>query len=313
MVKRNPAKARAMPGAPFASRLTAEATTTRQALLKRLSKRLNMQFVSFFTSFRYPVLIETGDADMIEDVLQHTDLSKGLCLVLNSPGGDALAAERIVKVCRTYSSDNFSVLVPRRAKSAATMIALGSSKLWMGETSELGPIDTQVVRIRDGAPQYYSAYSIIKSYDELMKRAENTEGNVAPFLQQLDEFDAAEIEELRKSLELARDIAVRWLSTGMMAEYTRKEISRRIQVFLNPERTKSHGRGIYVQETQQAGLRVELIPKTDQTWHLVSELFERTDGFVSTQASKVVESSQYNFAIGAPLERPEQVTATEKE
>lgn len=66
---------------------------TRQSLYKKLDNQLKMPLISFFSSFRYPVMIEDNDADMLEGILQKTDLSKGFILLLSSPGGDGLAAE----------------------------------------------------------------------------------------------------------------------------------------------------------------------------------------------------------------------------
>ena len=111
----------------------------RQELLRKIGDVIGHTAVVFFTSFRYPVMIEESDADMLEEILQVTDLSRGLCLILDSPGGNALAAERIVRICREYSAGNFEVMVPRRAKSAATMIAFGANKIYMTPTSTLGP------------------------------------------------------------------------------------------------------------------------------------------------------------------------------
>lgn len=76
---------------------------TRQGIFIELEKILKRPVVSFFTSFRFPVMIEDADADMLEGVLQKLDLSKGLSLLISSPGGDGLAAERIINVCRSYS------------------------------------------------------------------------------------------------------------------------------------------------------------------------------------------------------------------
>jgi len=102
----------------------------RQELLREIGDEIGRTAVLYFTSFKYLVMIEEGDADMLEEVLQVTDLSNGLCLILDSPGGDALAAERMVRICREYSGDKFEVMVPRRAKSAATMIAFGANKIY---------------------------------------------------------------------------------------------------------------------------------------------------------------------------------------
>ncbi len=59
---------------------------TRVKLFVELEKILGRPVVSFFTSFKYPVMIEDDDADMLEGILQKLDLSKGLALVINSPG-----------------------------------------------------------------------------------------------------------------------------------------------------------------------------------------------------------------------------------
>jgi ClpP class serine protease len=102
----------------------------RQNIIRSIEKELNKAVVTFFTSFKFPVMIEDQDAIMLEEVLQNTDdLNKGLVLIINSPGGSGLAAERIINICRSYSNDKFEVIVPNMAKSAATMICLGS-KLW---------------------------------------------------------------------------------------------------------------------------------------------------------------------------------------
>ena len=57
-------------------------------------------FCLIFTSFNYPVAIDDQDVVLFEDILQKMDLSNGLALLINSPGGDGVAAERIVNICR---------------------------------------------------------------------------------------------------------------------------------------------------------------------------------------------------------------------
>ena len=64
---------------------------TRQDIYAQLDHELGRSVVSFFTSFRYPVMIENTDADMLEGILQKMDLSKGLALLISSPGGDGLS------------------------------------------------------------------------------------------------------------------------------------------------------------------------------------------------------------------------------
>ncbi|MCJ7485023.1 MAG: hypothetical protein MUQ25_02500 [Candidatus Aminicenantes bacterium] len=95
---------------------------TRKPLFFKLKKELGRPLISFFTSFRYPVLIEDNDVSMLEAVLQKTDMTSGFALIISSPGGDSLASERIINCCRSYSkTGEFWAIVPAKAKSAATM------------------------------------------------------------------------------------------------------------------------------------------------------------------------------------------------
>lgn len=70
-------------------------------------------------------------------------LGKPILLVVHSPGGSIEPAYLISKALKRLSQNQFKVLVPRQAKSAATLLALGASEIHMGIMSQLGPIDPQ--------------------------------------------------------------------------------------------------------------------------------------------------------------------------
>ncbi len=71
---------------------------------------------------------------------QDTDI----LLILYSGGGRIEPAYLISKTCKRLAKNKFVVAVPRKAKSAATLIALGADEIHMGLMSELGPIDPQI-------------------------------------------------------------------------------------------------------------------------------------------------------------------------
>jgi hypothetical protein len=67
--------------------------TTRTQLFEGVEEHLGGRtLVTFFTSFNHFVDIDNDDCDMLQSVLQHIDVSKGLALMISSPGGDGLAA-----------------------------------------------------------------------------------------------------------------------------------------------------------------------------------------------------------------------------
>lgn len=67
-----------------------------------------------------------------------------MLLTLLSNGGTIESAYQISKLCRSFTKKKFIVTVPRQAKSAATLIALGADEIHMGSLSQLGPIDPQL-------------------------------------------------------------------------------------------------------------------------------------------------------------------------
>ena len=265
---------------------------TRHKLFISLERELKRPVLTYFTSFNYPVMIDDRDADMIEGVLQKMDLSNGLILIINSPGGDGLAAERIINLCRNYSSTkDFWVIVPGKAKSAATMICFGASKIIMSRNSEFGPVDPQLAM----EDKRFSALNVVKSYNDLFKRAVKAKGNLEPYLQQLANYDERDIKEFKSAISLAEDIAVRTLKSGMMKKKNEKDIREDIKIFLSPEMTKSHGRPIWIDDGLKCGLNIEEIELHSKLWKIIYELYIRTDLFVSTTAAKCIESKKHSY------------------
>jgi hypothetical protein len=85
-----------------------------------------------------------NDADNIYSAAVSFGNTLPLMLVLYSGGGVVGSAYLIGKLCREYSNGKFIVVVPRQAKSAATLLCCAADEIHMGSMSELGPIDPQI-------------------------------------------------------------------------------------------------------------------------------------------------------------------------
>jgi ClpP class serine protease len=265
----------------------------RQPLIKALEKQLGGRVIIFFTSFRSDSSdIGDEDAEMLESILSVEHEQEKLFLVLNSAGGRALAAERIVNVCRAYSEDKFEVIVPHMAKSAATMICFGAARIHMSKTSELGPVDPQVPYHDDaGQVRWTSAEEYVRSYDKLVERASSGKAKrIEPFIQQLNRYDARFIERLISEQSLSRDISVRLLKSLMMPHKTPVQIAKAIEVFLSQQKKSSHGRMIGYEEAGACGLEISLIELHSQLWNTLWTLYARADWAVSNRCVKLMES-----------------------
>lgn len=270
---------------------------TRKKIFARLEEELGRPVVTFFTSFKYPVMIEDADADMLEGILQKTDLSNGMALLISSSGGLGIAAERIINICRNYSgTGEYWAIVPSKAKSAATMICFGASKIIMSGTSELGPIGPQLTVSEEGTVKRFSLRNIVESYNDLFRKAIEEEGNIQPYLQQLANYDEREIREFQSAISLSEDIAVKTLGSGMMEGLSESKI----KIFLKPEKTKPHGQPIYAEEASTCNLTIDLKDTRGNLWGMVYELYIRTDNFVSKRAAKCIETKENSFMASPP-------------
>lgn len=270
---------------------------TRKDLYTKINELLGKPVIAYFTSFKHPVMMDDEDADMLEGLLQKCDLSNGFYLLLSSPGGDGLAAERIINICRSYSATGeYGVIVPGKAKSAATMVCLGSSEILMGKTSELGPVDPQIVLEENNAPKVFSVYNLVKSYKSVFNNAVASEGNLEPYLHQLSSYDAREIEEYTSVCSLSKDIVIKALKTGMLKAFEEEEIKDKMEIFLTPKTVKVHGRPLYYDDIKECGLNIEMQDLKSELWKLIYELYYRLNKAVSyNNTAKIVEDENHNF------------------
>lgn len=112
-------------------------------------------------------------ANKIYNALQSDKNSKNVMLFLHSEGGRVEPAYLISKTCKRLANPKFVVCIPRRAKSAATLIALGADEIHMGLMSELGPIDPQI--------RGYPAIALSNALDKIAELSSKFPGAGAMF------------------------------------------------------------------------------------------------------------------------------------
>lgn len=86
--------------------------------------------------------------DAIDKYKQEGLDSSEIDVILNSPGGSPDDAYRIIRSFRD-NFDTVNIIVPFWAKSAATLLSLGASKIVMGQYGEFGPLDIQLGIMKD--------------------------------------------------------------------------------------------------------------------------------------------------------------------
>lgn len=98
------------------------------------------QFVFLYDQYSS---ITNYTSDKIYKVLDKQKL-RDVFLFMVTSGGQIEPAYLISKCCKEYSKSKFVTVIPRQAKSAGTLLALGADQIHMGSMSQLGPIDPQI-------------------------------------------------------------------------------------------------------------------------------------------------------------------------
>ena len=95
------------------------------------------------------------------------DTFQDLDIVIHSSGGDIHAAYQIVELLRLHT-ERLHACVPFYAKSAATLLCLGSDDIFVDELAQLGPLDTQIYEERKGGGgEFTSALNPFKALEQL--------------------------------------------------------------------------------------------------------------------------------------------------
>lgn len=117
------------------------------SLIRKIQKARGSSLISYITSDRQPgnllsTKIASDVIDLFYEHLKGIGKVKRISLFLNSSGGSLDTPWPLVNLIREFC-DYFEVIVPRYARSAATLISLGANKIVMTPLSQLSPIDPE--------------------------------------------------------------------------------------------------------------------------------------------------------------------------
>jgi len=118
-------------------------------LIQQIEANRGSKVIAYLTSDRKGPVNARIAMDIIPVVsrqLRQIGKTEKIDLFLYSTGGDTMVPWRLVSMIREYC-DKFSVLIPYKAHSAATMIALGADEIVMTDLSELSPIDPSTANV----------------------------------------------------------------------------------------------------------------------------------------------------------------------
>ncbi len=228
-----------------------------------------------------------GDADKngFMTAIHGMDRTKGLDLILHTPGGDAAATESLVDYLRSMFGTDIRAIVPQIAMSAGTMIACACREIIMGKQSSLGPIDPQIGGL--------AAHGVIEEFMNAQK--EVLRNQVLGILWQpiIAKYSPTLIGECQKAIKWAETMVAEWLVTGMFkSEKNPNAAAKRVLDELGSHAlTLSHARHISLQRAIEMGLKVSSLESDQKLQEAVLTVHHAcVQTLTETPALKIIEN-----------------------
>lgn len=155
---------------------------SRQKLFDELYEHRKRRIITFVTSQKKPeplfaTQIAQDALPVFYEILKEGNLGDKIDLLLHSSGGQIDTPWPLVNLIREYCKE-INVLIPWKAHSAATLIALGANVIEMGPLASLSPIDPQF-QIKTGQKDEIVGASVedIYGYYSLIQKTLDLDSN----------------------------------------------------------------------------------------------------------------------------------------
>jgi hypothetical protein len=201
--------------------------------------------------------------------LKEIGYTRKIDLVLHSYGGAVDTPYKVVMLIREFCEE-FAVIVPFAAKSAASMLVLGADEVVMGPISELGPIDP-LVKLPVYKDILVPVQAVWYCLDYLQRSISNSsDPEVASFMVTpiLDKLDPWLIGDYEKTIKASQQYAEMLLSRYMLKNDLERvpDVTRALT-----EGYFSHGYPIGRREAKDLGLKVT--EAHGELWDVIWQLY----------------------------------------
>lgn len=149
-----------------------------QSILLKIEEKVSGKVISYYTSG----ILADDDVKYFHTVLRKIGFQQKLFFILNSGGGDGKSAYRIASLLRSFC-DEFIVVIPEKAASAATMLALAADQIIMTPLAYLTAVDTSLVhplnpKDKNNNPVRLEIEEIKRAIALLLQGKEPTQDNI---------------------------------------------------------------------------------------------------------------------------------------
>jgi ATP-dependent protease ClpP protease subunit len=259
----------------------------RRKYLLEIKKKTGRNVIAYYSGWlqrsnAIDVIVNDKDKNAFMFNIHKLDRTKGLDIILHTPGGDLAATESIVDYLNQMFGNNIRAIIPQISMSAGTMMALSCKEIIMGKQSNLGPIDPQMGGV--------ACQSVL---DEFQKAKDDIRANPqsAPLWQVIiSKYHPTFLGSCQNSIDWSEKLVLGWLRRNMCSgdeERTKKILKE----FSDHKTNKSHARHISKDKCKEIGVSVVDMEEDNDLQDLiltVHHAFMHT--FAHSTATKIVEN-----------------------
>lgn len=259
----------------------------RRKYLDKLFKHTGRNVIAYYSGWLQKqgspeVIINDKDKNSFMLTVNKLDRSKGLDLILHTPGGDLAATESIVDYIHSMFNKDVRAIIPQISMSAGTMIALSCKSIMMGKQSNLGPIDPQM----GGVP----CQGVIDEFEKAKNDIRSNPASAPLWQAIISKYHPTFLGACENAIKWSEKIAADWLTRNMCNGDIDK--SKQILKEISDHQThKSHARHISKEKCNELGLTIETMEDDQVLQDLILTIhhsFMHT--FSQSTALKIVEN-----------------------
>jgi membrane-bound ClpP family serine protease len=208
------------------------------------------------------LLVTDISPSMVEEVYcdlrtKYRNTNGEIDVLVDSSGGDIDAAYNLACLFQKYGNKKLTFIIPRWAKSAATLVVCAGDEILMTDMAELGPLDPQITQINPMEERFerFSPLHIQTTLEMIRNEFKDGSKDLAEGLLKRLQFPLT-LGSFVKAHEIAEQYLVRLLKERM--EKTEKlgdkaeEIAKRLT-----KQYANHGFCINITEAKRIGLNVQ--------------------------------------------------------
>ena len=226
----------------------------RRKYLATMHEYTGRNIIAYYSGFLQKpteaISIDDNDKNAFMQTVYGLDKSKGLDLILHTPGGNTAATESIVAYLHAIFGNNIRAFIPQIAMSAGTMIALSCKEIVMGKQSNIGPIDPQ-----------FGGMSCAGVIEEFQNAVNDIKANpVSAQLWQviISKYHPTFLGDCQKAIDWSEKMVSEWLCANMLSsrENPADDAKRILDKLGSHKETFTHAKHIHIDECKELGLCV---------------------------------------------------------